>query len=64
MQEDVISTEFATYVTDFVFSHGICIFCYKIQTFNDEECHYCHCCVIPMAVTVLMNTTLPNPPML
>ena len=34
MQEDIISTEFATYVTDFVFSHGICIFCYKVQTLN------------------------------
>ena len=51
MQEDIISTEFATYVTDFVFAHGICIFCYKFQTLNDEECH-CHCCVIQY---VLMN---------
>ena len=50
-----VSTEFANYVTDFVFSHGIFKFCYK--TLNDEERH-CHCCVIPMVVTVLMNITL------
>ena len=52
-----VSTEFATYVTDFVFYHGIFKFCYKYQTLNDEERH-CHCCVIPVAVTVLMNITL------
>ena len=43
-----VFTEFATYVTDFVFYHGISIFCYKYQTLN-------------VAVTVLMNLTLPNP---
>ena len=47
-----VSTDFATYVTDFVFSPGICIFLYQIL--NDEELH-CHSCVIPMAITVLMN---------
>ena len=52
-----VFTEFATYVTDFVFCPGICIFSYKYQTLNDEE-HHCHCCVIPMVVTVLMNITL------
>ena len=34
---DMQNREFATYVTDFVFSHGICIFCFKFQTLNDEK---------------------------